>query len=61
MRSEGQVRFIKISSRVQMAAASVVLALLVGWGISMASMGWTQYRASADRASLLAREAHVAT
>ena len=61
MRSEGQVRFIKISSRVQMAAASVVLALLVGWGISMASMAWTQYRASADRASLLAREAHVAT
>lgn len=61
MRSQGQVRFIKISSRVQMAAASIVLALLVGWGISMAAMAWTQYRASADRASLLAREATVAT
>ena len=61
MRSQGQVRFIKISSRVQMAAAAVVLALLVGWGISMATMAWTQYRAASDRASLLEREAKVAT
>ncbi|RGP41849.1 Lysostaphin [Altererythrobacter insulae] len=61
MRSQGQVRFIKISSRVQMVAASVVIALLLGWGLSMAGMAWTQYRASADRASLMAREAHVAT
>lgn len=61
MRSQGQVRFIKISSRVQMAAAAVVMALLVGWAISMAAMAWTQYRTQADRISLLEREARVAT
>ncbi|WP_277601939.1 peptidoglycan DD-metalloendopeptidase family protein [Altererythrobacter sp. BO-6] len=61
MRSQGQVRFIKISSRVQMTAAAIVLALLVGWAISMAAMAWTQYRAQADRLSLLEREARVAT
>ena len=60
MRSQGQVRFIKISSRLQMGAAALALALLLGWGISMAAMAWTQYRAQADRSSLLAREARVA-
>ena len=61
MRSQGQVRFIRISSRVQMAAAAIVMALLVGWAISMAAMAWTQYRTQADRISLLEREAKVAT
>lgn len=61
MRSQGQVRFIKISSRLQMGAAALIAALLLGWGISMAAMAWTQYRAQADRMSLLAREARVAT
>lgn len=61
MRSQGQVRFIKISSRLQMGAAALVAALLLGWGISMAAMAWSQYRAQADRMSLLAREARVAT
>jgi len=61
MRSQGQVRFIKVTSRVQMTAAGVVLAALVAWGLSMAVMGWLQYRAAADRMSLLEREAKVAT
>ncbi|HSM53929.1 MAG TPA: DUF5930 domain-containing protein, partial [Erythrobacter sp.] len=61
MRSQGQVRFIKISSRVQMAAAGLALALLVGWGVSMGAMAWSQYRAQADRMQLLEREAKVAT
>lgn len=61
MRSQGQVRFIKISSRVQMIAAAAVMALLFGWAISMAAMAWTQYRTQADRLSLLEREAEVAT
>lgn len=60
MRSQGQVRFIRISSRVQMAAAAIALALLVGWGVSMGAMAWSQYRAQADRATLLEREARVA-
>ena len=61
MRSEGQVRFITISSRVQMTAAAIALAALVVWAVSMAVAGWTQYRATADRLSLLDREAKVAT
>ncbi len=60
MRSQGQVRFIKITARAQMIAASVVLAALLAWGLSMAVMGWLQYRAAADRLSLLEREATVA-
>ncbi|MGN3974615.1 M23 family metallopeptidase [Tsuneonella sp. SYSU-LHT278] len=60
MRSQGQVRFIKITGRVQMIAASAALAALLAWGISMAVMGWLQYRAAADRLSLLEREATVA-
>ena len=60
MRSQGQVRFIKITAKAQMIAASVVLAALLAWGLSMAVMGWLQYRAAADRLSLLEREATVA-
>lgn len=61
MRSEGQVRFITISSRVQMTAAAIAVVVLTIWAVSMAIAGWTQYRATADRLSLLDREAKVAT
>ncbi len=60
MRSQGQVRFIKITARGQMIAASIVLAALLAWGLSLAVMGWLQYQAAADRLSLLEREATVA-
>jgi len=60
MRSQGQVRFIKVTSRLQMIAAGAVVAALLAWGLSMAVMGWLQYRAAADRMSLLEREATVA-
>ncbi|QZD96566.1 M23 family metallopeptidase [Qipengyuania gelatinilytica] len=61
MRSEGQVRFITISSRVQKAAAATALFVVLVWAISLAVAGWAQYSASADRQSLLNREAKVAT
>ncbi len=60
MRSQGQVRFIKISGKVQMVAAGAVSVALLAWAISLAVMGWAQYRAQADRWSLLEREAQVA-
>lgn len=60
MRSEGQVRFITISSRMQMTAAGLAAAALLGWGVSMGAMAFSQYRASAERADLLSREAKVA-
>lgn len=61
MRSQGQVRFINISSRFQKMVAGGILVGLAVWGMSLAGMGWAQYRANADRASLLDREAKVAT
>lgn len=60
MRSQGQVRFIKISARVQMIAAGAVTALLLVWVASMAAMAVSQYISTRDRLALLDREAEVA-
>lgn len=59
MRSEGQVRFIRISSRLQIFCAAAVSAALIFWIATMASMGVLQYLAQADRLALLEREAKV--
>jgi murein DD-endopeptidase MepM/ murein hydrolase activator NlpD len=61
MRSQGQVRFITITSRMQIAAASLVIAVVGGWGLSMGAMAIRQYQSEAARWSLLEREADVAT
>ena len=61
MRSQGQVRFIKISARVQMVAAGLAAALLALWLVSMAAMAVSQYLSTRDRLALLDREAKVAT
>lgn len=61
MRSQGQVRFIKISSRLQMIGAGIVLALLSAWLVTMAAMAIAQFSATRDRLALLDREAKVAT
>ncbi len=61
MRSKGQVRFIKISSRLQMTAAATVVGLTVAWLLTMLIMGFSQWSATRDRAALLQREAEVAT
>lgn len=60
MRSQGQVRFIKVSSRVQMTGAAIVVALLLVWVTSMTAMAVSHYLSARDRASLLDREAQVA-
>lgn len=60
MRSEGQVRFITISTRMQITAAGLGAAALLGWAVSMGAMAFNQYRASSERADLLSREAQVA-
>lgn len=61
MRSQGQVRFLTITTRMQMGAAGLALAVAVGWAGSMGFMGISQWQASSERASLLEREAQVAT
>ncbi len=60
MRSQGQVRFITITSRVQIAAAGFAVVALVGWGGSMGAMAISQYSASSQRSAMLTREAEVA-
>jgi murein DD-endopeptidase MepM/ murein hydrolase activator NlpD len=60
MRSQGQVRFIKISSRLQMGAAATVLAFVLVWAGSMAVMGWNKYQAEASLASFQDEKAVVA-
>ena len=60
MRSQGQVRFITITSRVQMIAAGTAAALLLVWTLSMVVMAVLQVQATSARATLLDREAEVA-
>lgn len=61
MRSQGQVRFIKISSRLQMIAAGLAAALLAVWLVSMAAMAISSILSTRDRLALLDREAKVAS
>ncbi|MEO9461785.1 MAG: M23 family metallopeptidase [Marinomonas sp.] len=61
MRSQGQVRFIKVSSRIQMGGAAAVVALLGIWGVSMGVMGVLQYQAESDRMALIEEKAKVAS
>jgi len=61
MRSHGQVRFITITSRMQIAAASLAVAVIGGWGVSMGAVAVSQFQSRWERASLLDREAVVAT
>jgi len=60
MRSQGQVRFVKITSRFQAIAASVAVVLLVGWATTMIVASVARFSAERDRLSLLDREARVA-
>jgi murein DD-endopeptidase MepM/ murein hydrolase activator NlpD len=61
MRSHGQVRFITLTTRMQMRAVALTLAVLAGWGVSIGVMAVSQYRAEAERLALLEREAEVAS
>ncbi|MEJ2458291.1 MAG: M23 family metallopeptidase, partial [Novosphingobium sp.] len=60
MRSQGQVRFIHVSSRVQMAAAGAATALLAVWLGTMGAAAVAKIYASHEQAVLLGREAAVA-
>ena len=61
MRSQGQVRFIKISSKVQITAAAILATALLVWVGSMAAMAVLQFTGTSDRFALLEREAKVAS
>ena len=59
MRSQGQVRFITISSRLQIGVAAVASLLLLTWLLAMAAMTLSPSMSSRDRLALLNREARV--
>jgi len=61
MRADGQVRFIKVSSKLQMRVAGGVIAALFLWLVALAVMAWGQYRAEADLASFVEEKARVAS
>ncbi|MEE4537828.1 MAG: peptidoglycan DD-metalloendopeptidase family protein [Erythrobacter sp.] len=61
MRSQGQVRFITITSRMQIGAASAAIALSLGWAGSMGLMAWNKYAAEANLASFQDEKAKVAS
>jgi murein DD-endopeptidase MepM/ murein hydrolase activator NlpD len=61
MRSQGQVRFIKLSSKLQMRVAGAVALVLFIWLAAMAAVATSSFIAARDRLSLLNREAAVAS
>jgi murein DD-endopeptidase MepM/ murein hydrolase activator NlpD len=61
MRADGQVRFIKLSSKLQIRVAAGVVAMVLLWLVALAVMAWGQYRAEADLASFAEEKARVAT
>ena len=60
MRADGQVRFIKVSSQLQMRVVGGAVTLAFLWLVSLAVMAWGQYRAEADLASFVEEKARVA-
>ncbi len=61
MRSQGEVRFITLSSRLQMSIAAGVLGVVLFWILSLAVMAWGTYRAEVNLASFAEEKARVAT
>lgn len=61
MRSQGQVRFIRIGTKLQAGAAGLMALLLLAWLVTMASVAVSHFLSTRDRLALLDREAKVAT
>ena len=59
MRSRGQVRFIRISARLQMTAAVIAAAAVLAWLVAMVAMIVMQFASTSQRVALLEREAKV--
>jgi murein DD-endopeptidase MepM/ murein hydrolase activator NlpD len=59
MRTEGHVRFVRISSRLQMTAAGLVAALLLAWVLTMAGVAIGSFLEQRHSVALLNREAQV--
>ena len=60
MRSQGHVRFIKITSRMQIIGVAIVALALLVWIGTIAGMTISQFVSRADRLELIEREARAA-
>lgn len=60
MRSQGQVRFIRVSSRAQKVAAGAAVGVAAIWAASVGALALSQASASSEDAALAARAANVA-
>jgi len=60
MRSQGQVRFIKLTTRIQALAALAAIVIITAWLATMIHLTVAQWSATRERSALLAREARVA-
>lgn len=59
MRSQGQIKFVKVSSRLQMSIASAVVAAVLVWLLVTLTMLISQYSISAERLALVRQQAQV--
>ena len=59
MRSEGHVRYLRITSRLQMTVAAIVAALLLVWAATMAGVAISSFLDRYNSLALLNREAKV--
>ena len=59
MRTEGRVRYLRISSRLQMTAAAIVAGLLLAWVLTIAAVALGSVLENRDSLALLDREAKV--
>ena len=61
MRSQGQVRFVRFSSRSQITGAGIVAVLALVWSATMAAALLTDWSQRTDAAEMFAREARIAS
>jgi murein DD-endopeptidase MepM/ murein hydrolase activator NlpD len=61
VRAGGTVRFVLITTRMQLVAAGLLLALLSAWGLGTGVMLWRQSSISAAQATLAAQRSAVST
>lgn len=59
MRSQGQIKFVKVSSRLQMTIAGAIAAALLLWMLVTLAMLASQYSISAERLALVRKQAEV--
>ncbi len=59
MRSNGQIKFLKISARLQRVVASIIASILLLWVVATLFMAVNQYSVSIERMALIKKEARI--